>query len=155
MHRLIPRLEARPYRLVDGGGLVLRAHLTLDLAPLIPEARGLHGACGLLRRELVVDLFDPPQRAAYRERVLALRAQGQTEDTIAQALGLTKTAVQRAAALDRAMRALNLTDPYVALTEPPANQGRMRRHRHPRYRFDPKTQEKDAPESRGQGPEAA
>ena len=81
--RLIPRLEARPYRLCDGGTPVLRGHLTLDLVPLIPDAQFLEGRTGILRRELVVDLFDMPQRAAYRERVKALRAQGMTQRQVA------------------------------------------------------------------------
>ena len=100
--RLIPRLEARPYRLCDGGKPVLRAHLTLDLAPLIPDAQALEGRTNVLRRELVVDLFDMPQRAAYRERVIALRP-GRTEREVAAELGLTVAAAQKAASLDRLM----------------------------------------------------
>jgi hypothetical protein len=69
--------------------------------------------------------------------VLALRAQGLTERAVAKELGITVTAAQRAAALDRMMKALGLTDPYVAIIEPPADYGKLRRHRHPRYRFEP------------------
>ncbi len=134
--RLIPRLEARPYRLCDGGSLVLRAPLTLDLAALIPDARVLEGRPGVLRRELSVDLFDMPQRAAHRERVVAMRA-GASERDVAKELGLTVAAAQKAAALDRRMRKLGLTDPYMFLEEPPEDQARMRRHKHPRYRFEP------------------
>jgi len=135
--RLIPRLEVRPYRLCDGGPPVLRAHLTLDLAPLIPDARVLEGRTGVLRHELVVDLFDMPQRADYRERVIALRAKGMTEREVALELGLTVTAAQRAASLDRLMEKLGLAGPYVLLTEPPPDQDRMRRHKHTRFRFEP------------------
>jgi hypothetical protein len=135
--RLIPRLEVRPYRLCDGGNPVLRARVTLDLAPLIPDAQSLEGRTGVLRRVLVVDLFDMPQRAAYRERVKAMRAQGMTQREVAAKLRLTVTATQRAAALDRLMGELGLTDPYVPLSEPPQDQARMRRHKHARYRFEP------------------
>jgi len=135
--RLIPRLEVRPYRLCDGGTPVLRAHLTLDLAPLIPDARVLEGRIGVLRHELVVDLFDMPQRAAYRERVIALRAKGMTEREVALELGLTVTAAQRAASPDRLMEKLGLAGPDVLLTEPPPDQDRMRRHKHTRFRFEP------------------
>jgi site-specific DNA recombinase len=135
--RLIPRLEARPYRLCDGGMPVLRAHLTLDLAPLVPDAKVLEGRGGVLRRDLVVDLFDMPQRAAFRGRVIALRANGLTERQVAAELGLTVAAAQRAAALDRLMTQKGLADPYVPLTEPPADQARMRRHKHARFRFEP------------------
>jgi site-specific DNA recombinase len=136
MRRLIPRLEVLPYRLCDGGGVVPRAHLTLDLVALIPEFNGLDGIQDLLRQELIVDLFDPPQRAAYRQRVLDLQAAGKTTTQIAQALGLTKTAVQRALALDRRMRSLGLDDPYCAV-KAPEDQTRFRRYRHPRFRFEP------------------
>lgn len=135
--RLIPRLKAHPYRLCDGGALVLRAHLTLDLAPLVPDAQVLEGRTDVLRRELVVDLFDMPQRAAFRERVIALRAGHMTEREVAAELGLTVTAVQKAASLDRLMKKLGLADPYVRLTEPPSDQARMRRHKHARFHFEP------------------
>jgi DNA invertase Pin-like site-specific DNA recombinase len=138
MHRLVPRLEALPCRLLDGGAIVLRAHLTLDLAPLIPGAEALAGLSELLRRELVVDLFDPPQREAFRPRVTALRAEGRSEREAARELGLTVTAAQSAARLDRMMREAGLADAYVAVTEPPPDQTRMRKHRHPRYSFRPK-----------------
>jgi hypothetical protein len=137
MRRLIPRLEVLPYQLCDGGTLVPRVHLTLDLVPLIPQARGLDGIHDLLRHDLVVDLFDPPQRAAFRRRVLDLMAEGMATPQIARALGLTKTAVHRAVALDRRMRSLGLSDPYRVVTEP-EHQNRLRRHRHPRFHFEPK-----------------
>jgi site-specific DNA recombinase len=127
--RLIPRLEARPYRLCDGNSMVLRAHMTLNLVPLIPDGKVLEGRSSVLRRELVVDLFDMPQRAAYRERVMTMRA-------VAKTLGLSTTAVQAAVALDRLMKNQGLSDPYIALTEPPPDLARMRRHLHPRFRFE-------------------
>jgi DNA invertase Pin-like site-specific DNA recombinase len=145
--RLIPRLEVHPYRLCDGGTPVLRAHLTLDLASLVPDARALEGRTAVMRHELVVDLFDMPQRAAYRERVVALRGEGKREHEIAALLGLTKTAVQGAAALDRLMKERGLDDPYVLLTEPPPDHDRMRRHKHVRYRFEPVTHESVQPSS--------
>ena len=135
--RLIPRLEVRPYRLCDGGTPVLRAHVTLDLVPLVPNADVLEGRNSALQRELIIDLFDMPQRAAYRERVMALRAGGMTEREVAAELGLTVAAAQRAAGLDRLMKASGLVDPYVSLTEPPIDQARMRRHKHDRFRFEP------------------
>jgi hypothetical protein len=135
--RLVPRLEARPYRLCDGGSSVLRAHLTLDLVPLIPDSRVLEGRMNKLRRDLVVDLFEMPQRAAYREQVVALLGEGLTQREVAAKLGLTTTATQRAASLDQLMGKLGISDPYVALSEPPPDQPRMRRHKHARFRFEP------------------
>jgi hypothetical protein len=135
--RLIPRLQARPCRLVDGGSSVLRAHLTLDLVPLIPDSRVFEGRLSTLRRDLVVDLFEMPQRAAYREQVVALLGEGLTQREVAARLGLTTTATHRAASLDRLMSELGITDPYVPLAEPPPDQPRMRRHKHARFRFEP------------------
>jgi hypothetical protein len=86
---------------------------------------------------MVVDLFEPPQRAAFRQRVVAGRGQGRTERQLAKDLGITQAAVQRAAALDRLMRQRGLTDPYEPLPGPPEGYGKLRRHKHPRYRFEP------------------
>jgi hypothetical protein len=137
MQRLIPDLKVYPYRLCDGGAVVLRARFTLHLAPLVPEAAALGGLEGAWRREMQVDLFDPPQRVVYRERVVELRAAGMTERQVADRLGITQTAAQRAAALDRRMRRLGAADPYQPVQVPPADFNKLRRHRHPRYRFEP------------------
>ena len=32
---------------------------------------------------------------------------------------------------------IGLTDPYVAVTEPPDDYAKLRRHKHKRYRFEP------------------
>jgi DNA invertase Pin-like site-specific DNA recombinase len=134
--RLIPDLRTFPVRLIDGGAIVLRAKFTLLLAPLVNGPAVLRGRSEL-RREMVVDLFEQPQRAALRAQVVALRNSGITEKEVAKRLGITVTAAQRAASLDRLMRERKTTDPFVAVTEPPANYGKLRRHRHPRYKFMP------------------
>jgi hypothetical protein len=108
------------------------------LTPLSNLAGLDTGAKGLLRRELTVDLFDPPQRVRFREQVVSLRAEGLTERQVADRLKITVTAAQRAAWLHRYMQAHDLTDPYLPVTEPPADQSKLRRHLHPRYRFEPR-----------------
>jgi DNA invertase Pin-like site-specific DNA recombinase len=135
MHRLVPRLAVYPYRPIDGGAVVLRAELTVNLAPLLGDAGDVLG--GLIVHTTTVDLFDPPQRIAYRERVIELRGQGLTERAVAKRLGLTVTAAQRAMALHRQMQAAGVTDPYRRLLTPPDDDGKVRRHKHPRYRFQP------------------
>ena len=85
MRRLIPQIIVRPFRLCDGGGIVLRASLTLNLAGLLPTSQRQPDVAAHLQRELVVDLFDPPQRAAFREQVVALRNAGLTENDVAPA----------------------------------------------------------------------
>jgi hypothetical protein len=137
MRQLVTQLEVYPYQLFDGGDIVARAHLIVEVAALVPEAWGLEEAGGVLRRELVVDLFDRPQRVRYFERIRELRGRGLTQVQVAAELGITQTAVQRSEAMGREMGRRGLTDPYVLLTEPPENAPRLRRHRHSRYRFEP------------------
>jgi hypothetical protein len=54
-----------------------------------------------LERDVTVDVFDAPERAAFRERVVARRRAGLTEKQVATELGITVTAAQCAAALQR------------------------------------------------------
>jgi DNA invertase Pin-like site-specific DNA recombinase len=135
MHDLAPRILVFPYQLLDGGQVVLRAELTINLAPLLGPAGSLIGE--LTTRRTTVDLFDEPQRAAFLGRVVALRAQGHTEKEVARQLKLTVTAAQRAMALNRLMLKAGVTDPYRLLTEPSDVSGRLRRHLNPRYEFRP------------------
>jgi site-specific DNA recombinase len=90
-----------------------------------------------LQHSLVVDLFEAPQREAYRDPVMELTATGLKQREIAWELGITLPAVQDAVALARRMEALGTTDPYLSLIAPPGDYKRLRRHKHPRYRFEP------------------
>jgi hypothetical protein len=134
MRKIIDRITVFPVQLCDGGNPVLRARFEVNLARYLPESYRVPSLEAQLRREFVVDLFEMPQRAVYREKVMADRAKGITEREIASRLGLTITAVQRAAALHRMMQKKGLTDPYQPLTAPPEGNKRYRRHRHERYR---------------------
>jgi hypothetical protein len=136
LRRLIPRLVVFPVRLVDGGRVLLRAKFRLKLAGLVPDVNTRAALRGPLERVLQVDLFDPPQREKYRRQIGELRRAGATEREAAGKLGLTITAAQRAAGLQRKMDELGLSDPYVLVTEPPEDT-RLRRHRHARYQFEP------------------
>ena len=137
MHRIIPKITVYPFRSCDGGHIVLRARFQLNLAPLLAMAEAGGAVASYLQREIEVDLFDPPQRIACREPVMQGRSAGKTERQVASELGITNTAAQRAAALSRQMEEAGLTDPYVRVLEPPSDYNRLRRHRHPRYRFEP------------------
>lgn len=81
-------------------------------------------------------MFRPPQRAALLEEIFELR-KTMTERAVAAKLKLTITATQRAASLRRKMMAQALTDPWIAITEPSDNLGKLKRHKHKRYKFDP------------------
>jgi DNA invertase Pin-like site-specific DNA recombinase len=145
LRRLIARIVVRPYRLCDGGHPVLRAHFTFSLAPLLSAAPGMDQLAPAVQRSLIVDLFEQPQRVAYRAPVLELTANGLGQREVAQELGITQPAVQRAVALGRRMASLRIQDPYLPLTAPPGDYERWRRHKHPRYHFEPLSGEGDGP----------
>ena len=140
LRRLVPQLHLFPDQICDGQGIFLRAKLVLNLAALIPRSGLPEEVEQILYRQLTIDLFEAPQRVAFRERVLDLRQQGLTTRQVASRLGLTQPAVQNALALDQRMKELGLTEPYVLLTEPPESFGRCRRHKKSRYRFAPDTE---------------
>ena len=145
LHRLITTMVVMPVRLCDNGAVVARVRLTLNLAALSSSGHTAAELGEAMTCELTVDLFDDPQRAAYRERVMALRAAGLTQRQVADHLGLTQPAVQNAIILDRKMKELGISDPYIPVLEPPADCKKLRRHRHPRYRFEPLTGDTVAP----------
>jgi site-specific DNA recombinase len=137
MRLLIPRVVVFPYRLCTGGRVVLRAKFRMRVSNLLPDRRVQQALQQPLERVLTVDLFDSPQPEAFRSRICELRTGGMTQREAADQCGLTVTAAQDAAGLQRRMDALGLTDPYVAVTEPPDDYGKLRRHLHSRYRFEP------------------
>jgi site-specific DNA recombinase len=136
MRAVTGKIFVHPFQLCDGGEIVLRAKLRIHIANLLPDPLLKDALQNPLEQTLVIDLFDLPQRVAYREQILDLRKE-MTEREAAHRLGLTVTATQRAAALDRLMKGRGLLDPYVRLTEPPPNYGQLRRHLHARYQFEP------------------
>ncbi|MFN3153244.1 recombinase family protein [Bremerella sp.] len=137
MRKLIPRIEAHPLRLCDGGAIVIRAKFQLNLCSLVPGLNDLTLARKVMTRSLEVDLFNPVQREAFRERVIALRDEGMKQRDIAAELGITQAAVQYSVKLQATMDSLGLQDPYVPVTEAPMDLHRMRRHLHPRFKFEP------------------
>ena len=72
MKRLISQLIAYPVRLIDGGGLYIRAKMVLDLTAFVPHHHRLVVA-DAMRRNITVDLFDPPQRVRYRQQIVDMR----------------------------------------------------------------------------------
>jgi hypothetical protein len=143
MRELTGPIFVYPFRLCEGAPFVLRAKLRLHLANLLPDKHVREVLEKPLEHVLTIDLFDMPQRVALREKIIAGRQEREasghkrTERDVANSLGITVTAAQRAAALDRLMKAQGLTDPYVLMTEPPVDSKKFRRHLHLRYHFEP------------------
>lgn len=137
IRRLVPRIVVFPVRLCDGGKIELRAKFRLQLATLIrdPAVRGK--LAPTLEREIEVDAFELPQREQFRTQIVAMRAAGITERIVARKLGLTITATQAAAALQRLMDAIGISTPYVMIASPPEDYPKLSRHKHPRYEFKP------------------
>src|SRR5262249_52361924 len=71
MRRLVPSLSVHPFRLCDGGAVVLRARLRLCLAPLAGRLSSRPEVREALTRRLTVDLFEPPQRVVFRRQAVA------------------------------------------------------------------------------------
>ena len=137
LRQLIDRIVVRPFQHCDGGSPVLKAYFELNLASLYPHIPGMESLSPALRKTMVVDLFDLPQREAFRKEATALIASGMNQREAAKILGITSTAVQRAQALDKKMKELGITDPYIKLNEPPPENSKIKRHKHPRYEFNP------------------
>jgi len=136
MRKMIPRIIVFPVRLCDDGAIVIRATFRLQLSNLLPE-QGLREVLRQpLEKILTVDLFDHPQRELFRTRVVEARAKGMTERAVAAELGITVTAAQKAAVLQRKMDELGITDPYVRVIAPPED-SKLRRNHYPGYRFEP------------------
>ncbi len=142
LRQLVPRFHVYLVRLCDGGHLLPRANLTLNLKSLAPDTKYVSGMDALLRRELTLDLFErPPQRERIRVEAVCLVAKGLDQRTIVSYLSekATVTAVQNALALDRQMKNLDLSTPYLVIQGPPTDYPKLRRHKNPKYRFEPLT----------------
>jgi site-specific DNA recombinase len=138
MRRLIPRMYLLPYQCCDGEGIVARMHCHIELATLLSSDLQQLGVGENLSKDLVIDIFDAPQRVMHRVEVAAQRAQGVKERDIAASLGITQPAVQYAMKLHRKMQELGIEDPYLPMTQSPqGKETKFRRHLHVRFKFKP------------------
>lgn len=142
MRQLVSEFHVYLVRLVDGGHPMPRAKVKLTLSGIIPDAELVPGLEDLLTRDLTLDLFEQPQqRERIRVEAVRLAAEEVPQRQIAARLTDERPklpVVQKALALDRKMRELGLETPYVLLTEPPDDYPKLRRHKNPKYRFQPR-----------------
>ena len=77
LRQLVPDFYVYLVRLCDGGHLLPRAKLTLNLAGAVPDAKYVSALGALLRRDFTLDLFGvPPQRERIRAEAVVKAAQG-------------------------------------------------------------------------------
>jgi hypothetical protein len=142
MRQLVPEFYVYLVRLVDGGHPLPRAKVKLTLAGIVPDAVLVPGLGDLLTRDLTLDLFErPPQRERIRVEAVRLEADHVPQRKIAALLTDEKpkqAAVQKALNLDRKMQELEVASPYVLVTEPPEDYPKLRRHKNPKYSFQPR-----------------
>ena len=142
MRQLVPEFYVYLVRLVDGGHPLPRAKVKLTLAGIVPDAVLVPGLGDLLTRDLTLDLFErPPQRERIRVEAVRLEADRVPQRKIASMLTDEKpkqAAVQKALNLDRKMQERELASPYVLVMEPPEDYPKLRRHKNPKYSFQPR-----------------
>lgn len=137
LRRIVPEFHVYLVRLIDGGHLLPRARMRLDLAGLVMDEGQSPEFGRLLTRVRTVDLFEPPQRERIRVAAVGLTSEGLDQRQVAARLEVTQPAVGAALGLDRRMRERGLETPYEVVTEPPGDYAKLRRQRNPKYRFEP------------------
>lgn len=138
---LVPEFHVYLVRLCDGGHLLPRARIKLDLTGHVADAEHVPELKQMLTRVITLDLFErPPQRERIREEAVSLAADKTPQRRIAKQLkdeNPKLPVVQQALALHRKMRELGLDSPYIMVTEPPDDYSKLRRHKNPNYSFEP------------------
>ena len=134
MRKTIAEMWILPYRLVDGGHVQPRITFSVSLASLLPEK---YPDLPLLRFEGMVDLAKQPVRVKIRKDVVRMVGQGMKQLEIATELGVTKTEVANAMALQRCMTANNVEDPWIPVTSVEEVRNYFKRVRNPRFKFQP------------------
>jgi site-specific DNA recombinase len=140
LNRLVPSIVVHPVMPIDGGNVVIRATVTLNLAALITPGDDLAERLPALQRVITVNLFKPPQRIEILPKVMKALAENPGAMQKWVAVNVTKTSatvVQRAVVLSEKMELAGLTDPYVAVTDPEWMTGKNKKHTRQRFRFEP------------------
>ena len=134
MRNAITEMWILPYRLVNGGHVQPRITFSVSLASLL---RDKHPDLPLLRFEGMVDLAKQPVRARIRGDVVRMVEQGMKQLDIATELGVTKTEVANAMALQRSMVAKGVEEPWIPVTSVDHVRDYFPRVRNSRFSFEP------------------
>ena len=126
-----------PYQVVDGSDILPRAEFTLTLVPLLPDALQSAPQAELFTKRFVVTLSELSLFVRHHQEAAKLQAQGLKQREIGASLGLYQSTVERALRIHKKMLEMGLSEPFIRLTSLPEKTNRLRRHFHPRYRFEP------------------
>jgi len=139
LRQIVPEMHVYLVQLLDGGHPLPRAIVQLKLGGIIEDTSRVPELENLLTRRLTIDLFEPPQREQIRVEAVRLVAEGLTQRQAGARLPgqPRQAAVQAALALHREMIQRGLDRPYIMLDAPPENYPKLRRHKNPRYQFEP------------------
>jgi DNA invertase Pin-like site-specific DNA recombinase len=134
LRRIVPKIEAVPYRQFGSDKIVLRAHFDLRVAKLLPE--GLHvllenpenpiGTVEEQRHSCIVDLFDRSTGPEHFSAALSLSDSDIGPTEIGRRLGINKRKAHIAVQFGKAMRQANQAEPFTEVTEQPADASRWR-----------------------------
>ena len=134
MRKAITDMYVLPYRLVDGGHVQPRVIFSVALASFLPDK---HADLPLLRFDGAVELMKQPVRVRIRREVVAMVDKGMKQLEIATELGVTKTEVANAMALQRCMIANGVEDPWIPMTSVDEVRDYFKRVRNSRFDFKP------------------
>lgn len=134
---LIPEVLIVPYQVCDERDIIAKAEITVSLTSLLPSQLRNQAEAKVFTRHMVVDLMDPPQRIQHCQAAMALEAQGLQQREIGANLGIYQSAVQAALRVGKIMETQGLKDPYLRLTALPEKTHKLKRFKHPRFKFEP------------------
>jgi len=139
IRQLIPEFHVYLVRLCDGGHLLPRARVRLDLLGTVPDVAQASELRALMSEVITLDLFAPIQREEIRKASVKLEQEKVKQRDIAALLPErpSQAAVSKAILLDRIMTEAGMTEPFVRIDEPPADYAKLRRHKNEKYRFEP------------------
>lgn len=137
MNQVVTELKIFPYRICDGNRIVMRAKFKLNLISFAGMANAPPEIEQVLVHDLTVDLFEPPQRVVYREKLMSLLHSELSLREAARAIGISQVVAQKVVRLQHHMNEKRIDDPFESMQEPPKDDTKMKRHLHPRYQFRP------------------
>ncbi|MBD3672145.1 MAG: recombinase family protein [Planctomycetaceae bacterium] len=139
MRLLVPDVHIHLVRLCDGGHLLPRARVRLDLLGSIEDAAQTPNLKAALSQVKFIDAFEPPQRERIRLQSVQLSNAGHGPKKIARLLPEKPKyqAVCKALELQQLMDEAGLKTPYVFVDSPPEDYKKLRRHKNSKYRFQP------------------